>query len=72
MIKNAEIEIERFEEGITVRYHDAEGNDPSKKRLAVSGVEYRAIGEEIWVDVLERLNETNKDKVLIKLEYLSV
>ena len=69
MIQKAEIIVEQFAQGITVRWRDIDGLTGPSKALAAHGVECSVIGKEIWEDVLDILSNTLTDKVRIKLEY---
>lgn len=69
MIQKAEIIVEQFAQGITVRWKDVDGNIEMSKSLAVHGTECSIIGNEIWKDVSEILCDTTADKVRVKLEY---
>ena len=72
MIKKAEIVIEKFNRGITVRWSDTDGVQKPSKDLAPVGVECSVIGNNIWNDVFDIFNESLTDKVRIKLEYIPV
>ena len=69
MIKKAEIIIEQFEQGITIRWKDLDGEVSPSKSLAILGTEYGVIGREVWKDVSSILCDSTTDKVRIKLEY---
>ena len=68
MIKQTEIIVEKFAQGITVRCEDIRGNEKTKA-LATQGYECGIIGKEIWRDVLDVFNESSSEKVRISLEY---
>jgi hypothetical protein len=70
MIKEAKIEIEQFDNGITARWEDADGNYDPTKSLAEKGKEAECIGKEIWGDVREILSTQPTDKVIIKVQYV--
>ena len=72
MIKKAEILVEVFDEGITTRWNDGNGVEPATKSLATEGDEAECIGNELWRDINGILEETETDKVLIKVEYMAV
>lgn len=61
--------IERFEQGITVRWRDLDGNVSPTKSLASKGGEATILGEEVWGDINDVLANTLSEKVLVKLEY---
>lgn len=69
MIQKAEIIVEQFAQGITVRWKDVDGDIGPSKSLAIRGTECTTIGKEIWDDVSEIFNNTLTDKVRIKVEY---
>lgn len=69
MTKKAEIIVEQFPQGITVRWNDVDSKAAPTKALAMAGTECGVIGKEIWQDVSEVLSDEKTDKVLIKLEY---
>lgn len=69
MIQKAEIVVEWFAQGITVRWEDVDGKVDSSKALAIHGTECGVIGKEIWDDVKEIFDHSLTDKVRIKLEY---
>ena len=69
MIHKAEIIVEQFAQGITVRWRDIDDNVDPSKALAIKGTECTTIGKEIWDDVNEILNNTLTDKVRVRLEY---
>lgn len=69
MVQRAEIIVEEFEQGITVRWFDADKVVDPSKSIAIKGYEDKAIGKEIWEDVSDILHESLSDKVRIKIEY---
>ena len=52
MTKEAKIEIEEFDNGITARWEDVSGNVESQKSLAIKGDEARVIGKLILTESL--------------------
>ena len=70
MIKKAEINIEQFDNGITARWSDVEGEVESQKTLAVKGDEARCIGRLVWGDLKEILSTNPTDNVTIKIQYV--
>lgn len=70
MTKEAKIEIEEFDNGITARWEDVSGNVESQKSLAIKGDEARVIGKLIWADVNEILATQPTDKMIIKVQYV--
>ena len=72
MIQKAEILVEQFDEGIIVRWNDASDTEDkvdSSKSLAIKGREADALGQEVWNDVIDIMENAMTEKVLIKLEY---
>ncbi len=68
MTKKSEIIIEKFAQGITVRWSSLSGNEVPSKALAVSGTECGVIGREIWKEVFEIFQDAPADKVRVKIE----
>lgn len=68
MVKKVEIAIEKFNEGITLRWRDLESKVLPSKRLAINGNEAEAVGEEIWGDISELLDD-GAEKLNINIEY---
>jgi hypothetical protein len=69
MVQKAEIIVEKFDEGITTRWHDLSGDLGTTKSLAKTGDEAQLIGEDIWADVFNMFDKLGTDKVRVKLEY---
>lgn len=69
MIKKATIEVEQFDNGITARWEDSDGNYNSNKSLASNGREAECIGKHLWADIKEILSNPT-DKVIVKIEYV--
>lgn len=69
MIKQTEIIVEKFAQGITVRCEDVRKTGVISKALAAQGFECGIIGKEIWKDISDVLSESSSDKVRISLEY---
>lgn len=69
MIHKAEIIVEQFEQGITIRWNDVDGNVDPSKALAAKGSEELILGKEIWSDISEILDNSLTDRIRIKLEY---
>ena len=70
MTKEAKIEIEEFDNGITARWEDVSGNVESQKSLAIKGDEARVIGKLIWEDIKGILATQPTDKMIIKIQYV--
>ena len=69
MNKETEIIVERFAQGITVRWRNLDGASEPSKALAARGYECGIIGKEVWKDVMDTFCDSTSDKVRIKLEY---
>lgn len=70
MVQKAEITVEHFSNGITLRWKDLENASPSSKALATNGQEALIIGKEVWNDVSDIFDNYPFDEVIIKLEYI--
>lgn len=64
----SEMIIEQFDNGITIRWNDVEGDLPSEKKVVGSGMEKSGIGEIIWDDVYNILDKESVEKVLVRIE----
>ena len=69
MLKKADIIIERFEEGITIRWNDPDGKMESRKSLCPNGAEMSFIGSEIWSDIISICDEKKNEKIKLSIEY---
>ena len=69
MVKKAEIRIERFGNGISSCWSNAETNEELSRQVALNGSEAKCIGEEIWADIVEFLEAKKTNKVVLKIEY---
>lgn len=71
MVQKAEILVERFEQGITIRWSgtDEVGSTEQSKALAIHGTEERIIGQEIWEDLSYIYDKISTDKILVTVEY---
>ena len=69
MITKAEIIVEKFDEGITLRWSEPTGTEQGKKSLASSGRESMLLGTEVWKDLSSIFEEKQSDKVKISIEY---
>lgn len=72
MVKKAVIIVEKFNEGITIRWSDADGIVGDTKALAANGNEARLIGKQIWEDLEYMLNDSESEKVKMTVEYEKV
>lgn len=69
MIKNVQLDIERFDEGVTIRWDDIDGNVDGTKSIAVNGEEAEGIGELIWDDVHDIFQATNHENLRMTIKY---
>ncbi|MBO7645486.1 MAG: hypothetical protein J6S52_00520 [Prevotella sp.] len=63
------IEIEEFDNGITLKWKDTEGKTDEEAVVALDQDKETAIGKMIWSDVENTLNYELVDKVKMKIEY---
>lgn len=68
---NIEIEIEQFDNGISIRSKDVDDGNESAT-VALEGNEECSIGKEIWADVKHMMDANITNVVKIKLEYVPV
>jgi len=68
----SEMIIEKLDNGIIIRWRDAEGKFDQVNKVAVEGDEAKNIGSEIWRDALEILTTNPGNKVVINLDYKTV
>lgn len=72
MVKSATIFVEKFKEGITIRWKDDEGIIADMKSLAPNGKEAEMLGNQIWEDLEYILNDADSQLVQINVEYKKV
>ena len=70
MVRKVEIVVEKFNEGITVRWNDEEGGVRSVKTLAPEGSEAKAIGNILFNDIDDVFDASGSDTVKLKIEYI--
>lgn len=72
MIKNAEIIIEQFDNGITLHWSDLDGDVDDEKLVIPEHMQNSEVGKSIMGDVKNVMDEaaTNKVKLTIKYEPL--
>lgn len=68
MVLKAKIEIEQFDNGVTMRYYDVEDVNQEKKTMAVNGREATSVGSIVWPDIAEVLSNAD-GKVVVHIEY---
>lgn len=59
--------VEKFENGIAVKWSDEEGN--KSNNVALDENEASLIGKEIWSDLYNLMDHFGTNKVKIRLEY---
>lgn len=69
MIQNVQIEIEQFNNGITLRWHDLDGEEGDYSEVALEHQEAQIIGSEIWGDINNMLDCSCKNKVRLTIKY---
>lgn len=68
MVRKAELLIEKFPNGVTVRTNDADTSVELEKAIAIHGSEASCIGESLWDDVRDVLSQSECDKVKVVVE----
>ena len=63
------IEVEQFDNGITLKWKDTDGKEDEEAVVALDQDKETAIGKMIWSDVENILNYELVDKVKMKIEY---
>lgn len=72
MVQKAEIIVEKFSNGITLNWTDPTGEACPEKMIAIKGQEQVCLGEQIWGDVVDILENTTKEKVKLCIEYKAI
>lgn len=65
----AELIVEQFDNGITVRWDGLTGEATPESRVALDGNEAEVIGKSIWEDIYEVFDKECTAKVKVTLEY---
>lgn len=63
------IEIEQFDNGITIKWKDVEGKQDSQANVALDSNKEIAIGRMIWDDVKMIMDSTLCNAVEMEIEY---
>ena len=63
------IDVEQFDNGITLKWKDTDGQAGDEAVVALDQDKETAIGKMIWSDVENTLNYELVDKVKMKIEY---
>lgn len=69
MAKKAVIIVEKFDNGISLRWVDPDGVADTSKAVAKNGEEALFIGREVWDDITFVMGKSSTDTVRISLEY---
>jgi hypothetical protein len=69
MIQNAEMIVELFDNGITTKWKDLDGDIDSEHKVFLEGNEKVGIGSAIWGDVSNVMDFANTSKVKITIKY---
>lgn len=64
-----EIIIEEFDNGITLKWHDLEGEQDDERIVALEREEESAIGKTIWDDIRCVMDKELVSKVRMTIEY---
>lgn len=66
------IEIEKYDNGISLKWKDAEGEGDTKAIVALDREQSKAIGDIIWNDVLCVMSNDVTNKVNLTIEYMDL
>ena len=72
MIQNVQIEIEQFDNGITLRWHDLDGEADGTSEVVTENEEAEAIGSNIWGDVQNVMDFSRTNKVRLTIKYETI
>ena len=64
--------IEQFDNGISLKWNDAEHDGDTKAIVALDREQSKAIGDIIWNDVLCVMNNDVTNKVNLTIEYMDL
>ena len=67
----ATITIEQYDNGITLKWEDAEGNEDPHNIVAPDRDITRAIGETIWDDIKNLMDRYSANVVKMAIDYLT-
>lgn len=67
-----EITIEQFDNGISLKWKDAENDGDTKAIVALDREQSKAIGDIIWNDVLCVMDNDETNKVNLTIEYMDL
>lgn len=63
------VTIEQFDNGITVKWRDVDGEVDPKAAVALERDQQRAIGETLWEDIRQIMNANFTNLVKMIIEY---
>ena len=66
---NVTIDIEQFDNGITLKWKDSENHDP-EALVALDRDKENAIGKMIWDDIKKAMDSAITNKVRMEIKYL--
>lgn len=69
MTKKVELLIERFDEGVTLRWKDEDGNTTPVKKLSVNGENAEDLGNILWADIDDIFHSTTYEKIRMSIAY---
>ena len=72
MIQNVQIEIEQFDNGITYRWHDLDGEFSDDSSVAIEKQEADIIGKDIWGDIKNVMDCSCENKVRMTIKYEAI
>ena len=68
MVQKSETLIEKFPNGITIRWNDVASRIAPDKALAIKGEEANCIGNSVWESVYDLLEQAENGKVEVLVE----
>jgi hypothetical protein len=72
MVQKAEIIVEKFSNGITLNWTDPTGEADPEKMIAIKGKEPVSLGEMIWGDVEDILENSTGKRIKVSINYTEV
>lgn len=67
---NVTIDVEQFDNGITLKWKNADGNADSEALVALDREKETAIGKMIWSDIENAMNLAMTNKARMEITYL--
>ena len=68
----AEVIVERFENGISLKWRDCDGKVDSSSRVALRGKEAELIGDEVFGDIRQVMEDARTEKVRATITYEAI